>query len=293
MRLIAGMTGTTTLLIAASLGAAVIAVPSTAKATAPGIPFAPHRAVYEMRLDESGSGKDIAGVEGRMVFDISGSPCAGYTLQNRMVTRIVDAEGVEVVSDIRSSTWEDGNGETFRFNSSQYLNNRLTENLEGEATRDPQNDRIEVVLKTPKAQELQVDADAQFPTQFSLKILEAARNGERVFQARVYDGSESGDKLFATTTFIGEETPPGEENAEMDVPAHTRLKSLRSWPVSISYFDRRSREDSTPSYQLSFQLYENGVSRKLRIDYGAFALKGQLSSLQFHDDAEACQQKPG
>lgn len=271
--------------IGAMLGGA-----ATAHATPAGLPFAPHRAVYEMQLAQTEAGKNIAGVEGRMVFDINGSACAGYTLENRMVTRIVDAEGVEVVSDIRSSTWEDGEGKQFRFTSTQYMNDQLTDNLKGKAVRQPP-DRIQVMLETPRETELRIKKNAQFPTQFSFKILEAAQQGKRILQANVYDGTETGDKLFETTTFIGEPIAPGED-MPAETPGHERLKDLRSWPVSISYYEAGAANEGVPNYQLSFRLYENGVSRKLKIDYGSFALSGQLSSLEFHS-AEPCPQKPG
>jgi hypothetical protein len=275
--------------IVASVAITTVFVP--ALATGLNMPFAPHRAVYEMQLDETDAAKNIAGVEGRMVFDISGSTCAGYTLENRMVTRIVDAEGVEVVSDIRSSTWEDSAGERFRFESSQYLNSQLTDNLKGEAARQEPEGPITITLEAPRAAQLRIEQQAQFPTQFSLKILEAARAGERVIQSNVYDGSETGDKLFATTTFIGERIAPGEESAA-DLPGRDRLSDLQSWPVSISYFEAGAPNDSVPNYQLSFRLYENGVSRKLRIDYGTFALTGELSSLEFYE-ADSCRQTSG
>jgi len=278
------MAGTLTILTA-------FAVSVPAYATVSGMPFAPHRAVYEMQLDETDAAKNIAGVEGRMVFDISGSVCAGYTLNNRMVTRIVDAEGVEVVSDIRSLTWEDSAGDRFQFTSSQYLNSQLTESLKGNAVREEADGAIKVTLEEPNDGELRINKNAQFPTQFSLKILESARQGERVIQANVYDGSESGDKLFATTTFIGEAITPG-EMTDGGTPGIERLQQLKSWPVSISYFEAGAANDSVPSYQLSFRLYENGVTRSLKIDYGTFALTGRLSSLEFHQ-TEPCPQKPG
>jgi hypothetical protein len=62
--------------------------------------------------------------------------------------------------------------------------------------------------------------------------------------------------------------------------------------VSISYFEAGAPNDSVPNYQLSFRLYENGVSRKLRIDYGTFALTGKLSSLEFYE-ADSCRRTSG
>ena len=36
-----------------------------------------------------------------------------------------------------------------------------------------------------------------------------------------------------------------------------------------------------PVYELSFLFFENGVSRKLFIDYGEFAIQGELKEITF------------
>jgi hypothetical protein len=60
--------------------------------------------------------------------------------------------------------------------------------------------------------------------------------------------------------------------------------------VTISYFTQGDG-DRTPVYTISFELYENGISRALKLDYGDFALKGDLQSLQVPTTAvaAACQ----
>ncbi|MGB6657002.1 MAG: DUF1849 family protein, partial [Methylovirgula sp.] len=57
------------------------------------------------------------------------------------------------------------------------------------------------------------------------------------------------------------------------------LEHMRRWPVSISYFDPGNKDES-PDYTLSFELYENGISRALRLDYGDFVLAGEMKSLE-------------
>ncbi len=47
--------------------------------------------------------------------------------------------------------------------------------------------------------------------------------------------------------------------------------------------------DQTPAYTISFDLYENGVSRALKLDYGDFALRGELKSLDVSPATGACQ----
>ena len=57
------------------------------------------------------------------------------------------------------------------------------------------------------------------------------------------------------------------------------MDAMTRWPVSISYFDE-GRKDGEPAYTLGFELYENGVSRALRFDYGDFVLGGEMTSLE-------------
>ena len=45
-----------------------------------------------------------------------------------------------------------------------------------------------------------------------------------------------------------------------------------------------------PVYELAFLMFENGVSRKLYIDYGEFALQGELTEITFHEPSK-CEQK--
>ncbi len=249
--------------------------------------YVPHRAIYEMKLNSSRASANISDVRGRLVFDFTGSPCEGYTLNTRLVTQITDTEGQRIISDLRSSTWEDGKGMRFLFNSSQYLNNRLTESLMGRAERS-EDEGIAIEIEKPQQSRLRIGSTTRFPTQYSLDVLEAALAGRFVIQSTIYDGSEQGDKLFDTTAIIGKPIEAGSE-AQDTSEVSQELEGLRSWPVSISYFDFGAEADATPSYELSFRLYENGVSRNLQINYGEFTLTGALSSLELYEQANCAE----
>ena len=84
-----------------------------------------HRAIYEMTLDDARTASGITGIDGRMVFEFTGSECDGYSLNMRMVTQMTDSQGQTNLTDLRSSTWEQGDGQKFRFQSAQYLNDKL------------------------------------------------------------------------------------------------------------------------------------------------------------------------
>jgi len=266
-----------------------LARPAEAFAAKEPIKLTPHRAVYEVTLDEARSASGITGIDGRMVFEFSGSECDGYTLNMRMVTQMTDSQGQTNLTDLRSSTWEQGNGQKFRFQSAQYLNDKLGDVTMGRATRNP-DAAVQVKLSQPSRAELNLSGKVLFPTQHSLALMNAALDGQGLLQAQIYDGSEKGQKVYETTAFIGKPVAPGTED-KLEAPAKEKgLAGLVSWPVSIGYFESKAG-DLTPSYQIDFRLYANGVSRELLIDYGDFSVHGTLTSLEYLKAAE-CRDPP-
>ena len=247
-----------------------------------------HRAIYEMELDDTHSisgVSGITGIDGRMVFEFTGSECDGYSLNMRLVTQMTDSQDSTNVTDLRSSTWEQGNGRTFRFQSSQFVNEKPTDVTTGRAMRETPNEAIRVKLSQPARAELKLTGPVLFPTQHSLALIEKARAGQTLFQARIYDGSDKGQKVYDTTAVIGRVVPPGADRSLEPVAKDKGLGELASWPVSIGYFEEQGG-DLIPSYQIDFRLYDNGVSRELLIDYGNFSVHGTLTSLEYLNTPE-------
>jgi hypothetical protein len=270
----------------AALGAAVLCAAvavQAARASADGVVLVPHRAVYELALATTRGGSGVSSVVGRMVYDLTGSPCEGYTQNMRFVTRIAHQSGGTSVTDLRSSTWEDAAGKRFRFDSSQYRDDKSTETTTGDATRSEPDGAIKVDLSKPAKRTLTMPAGAYFPIQHSIALIEAARAGKASLRADLYDGSEKGEKVYDTVTAVGRLQPPGR------LPAGVKGDRLnaRAWPVSIAYFEPRSENsDAQPVYEISFLMYENGVSRNLHIDYGDFVLEGDITQIDFHEPSK-------
>ena len=90
---------------------------------------------------------------------------------------------------------------------------------------------------------------------------------------------------------IGREIQPGERNRDDAAAAEPKLASVPRWPVTVSYFERGKAQNGSeqlPAYAISFELYANGISRALSLDYNNFVINGKLSSLEFKD-AKPCQ----
>ncbi len=259
-------------------------------AAAKGVVLAPHRAVYEMTLGASRSGA-VTAVNGRMVFEITGSVCEGYTQNMRFVTEMRSSEGEPVLSDQRSSTWEDGEGRMFRFNTTQLRNQKPAETTVGDANRAGPQGEVKVDITKPAKATKTLAPGTYFPVQHSIALIEAAKAGKAKFQADIYDGSEKGEKLYDTSARIGK-TTSAKANAELtSLKGAEKLDNVPSWPVTISYYERgNTAQDATPVYELSFVFHDNGVSRKLVIDYGDFSIKGELSKIEFLEPGK-CEKK--
>ena len=270
------------LLLAAAL-AATATIPAARAVPADGVALAPHRAVYDLKLLKSHGTRGVAAVRGRILYDFSGNACDGYDLKFRQLSELDSGEGKTVLSDLNSTTWEDAKAKAFRFSSQTRTNDKAGDPVNGEAERRAK--AVAISLSKPKHKALRIPPDAVFPTEHMRRIIAAARAGQNMLELPVYDGSETGEKLYNTFTLIGKAIPPGARpptDAAAKVPA---LDKLTRWPVTISYFDKladseRRKGEQTPVYVIGFQLYENGISRKLVLDYNDFTIEGDMTSLE-------------
>ena len=269
----------TCLMAAACLGAAGAAAASGA--------LAPHRAVYDLKLLKSLGKRSIESVRGRILYDFTGSPCEGYALQFRQVSQLDSGEGKMSLSDLRAATWEDGDAKSFRFNSENKVNERVVDTVDGSAGRS--DSQVSVRLSKPAPKNFDLDAKVVFPTEHVRRVIEAAEAGKSLLELSVFDGSESGDKVFSTLAVIGNVIAPGEKLPDDAAAGNATLAALKRWPVTISYFDQTAAKtgEQTPAYAIGFELYENGISRALSLDYGDFVVSGTMSQLELKD-ATAC-----
>src|SRR5262249_35618982 len=102
--------------------AAIPVLMDVSAAQAGTVVLAPHRAVYDLKLLRTPGKRQIESVRGRILYDFSGSPCEGYILQFRQVSELDSGEGKIALSDLRANTWEEADAKSFRFNSTNYLN---------------------------------------------------------------------------------------------------------------------------------------------------------------------------
>ena len=282
-----------------SLGLLVLASFSIAQGeeentTAP-VALVPHRAIYELSLGTTRSNSQLASVRGRILYDFGGSACQGYSLDFRQVSELDSGEGKVSTSDLRSTTWEGADAKSFRFTSQNFVDENLIDSVDGHAEREPT--KTAVALEKPQQKNLSLAPGVVFPTEHMVRVIKAARAGQTVLSFPVYDGSETGDKVFDTLTVIGHEIKPDERNHDDAATVEPKLASVPRWPVTVSYFERGKADNNdteqTPAYAISFELYANGISRALALDYNNFVINGKLASLDIKNSDPTCPDRTG
>lgn len=238
--------------------------------------FVPHRAIYDIGLARSEDGSGVSSAEGRMVFEVTGSACNGYSMRQRMIVNIGDEDGNIGVLDFRIRTFESGDGQVYDFSSRTTMNKEVVESVEGKARRE--GSKIEISLTEPAKKTVELDSGVLFPSQHLQAIIDAAMANRRVLSAEIYEGAGKGEASDEATAAIGNALP-------LDASSPLR-NGVRRWPISVGYFEpgEASADDDLgeelPSYQLSFTLYENGVTNDLVMDYGKYALSGSLKTIE-------------
>src|ERR1700754_4955418 len=91
-------------------------------ALAAGPAFLSHQALYDLTLLKSRGSNNVNAARGRILYNFSGSACEGYTSEFRQVSELNSSEGKMTLSDLRSTSWEDGAGKSYRFKIDTRMN---------------------------------------------------------------------------------------------------------------------------------------------------------------------------
>jgi hypothetical protein len=245
----------------------------------------PHRAIYEIELKEATERSGIATMNGRIVYEMNGNECDGMSVRYRFVSR-VNANGEIFTTDQQTASFESPDGSQYTFLTKSYVNEALDRTVKGVAEQTGSG--LQVKLDSPEKRELELKG-ASFISTHLVKMIEEARDGTAFFKLNVFDGGDGADEVLKTTNVIGGPDIVDEVFDGEKAEAVAGLKNETSWPVTIGYFDNLITDstEGMPVYQVSFLLYEGGISRKLTMSYPDYSITGSLVSLELLEQ-EAC-----
>nr|WP_321444261.1 DUF1849 family protein [uncultured Cohaesibacter sp.] len=252
------------------------------------VALAPYRAVYEITLEEGGrrlaQPAALRSLSGRMVYELMGSSCEGYSMTQRLVTAADMVEGGRILEDLQMAGFEDIRAGSFEFVSRRLIGDKLAQKQRGVASL--KGDKTELTLREPRADHLTLPHKVLFPISFQKALIKAALKGERLFSAHLFDGADKVGTYYHTTSTIGPEATSGPGAAPESGPLEA-LGKMKRWPLTIAYFQASEQSEAmTPLYELSTILFENGVSGSLRLVFSDYVMRATLKSIDMLPVAE-------
>ncbi|MGF1474235.1 MAG: EipB family protein [Geminicoccaceae bacterium] len=234
----------------------------------------PHRAVYQLSLNDSqGSVVDANGLLAMEWRDA----CDGWVSNQQLMFVASTDGGRSFDMDVRFTSWESDDNTKLRFTTQTFSGGRLLEKYEGHALLDRPGGSGRALYSLPNKVELDLPQGTVFPTEHVRRLLNSARSGQFLASHQVFDGAgPASDALNLVTAFIGQRAV-----AERD-----SVTDSRQWPMSLAYFQKS--DDALPSFEVTFDLGDNGVMRALSLDYGDFVLGAALEQLTMLEQPAGC-----
>jgi len=246
----------------AAIPLATAALPLPAEA----VSLASHRAAYRLALDASRPSQEVESAAGAMLYEVV-DRCEGWTVEQRFTLHVVSRSGQPYEMSSDYVTWEEKDGTRFRFRLRQASDGSVVQLIVGEARIDPATGTGEARYTSPGQQTVPLPRGTLFPMLHTLRLIEAAQRGARVFPVPVFDGTEEDGARDTNTVIISRLAPDAAH-------AQPRLRPLASFRVRIAFFDPAG--SGQPDYEVGIRYFANGVADELRMDFGDFAVRGEL-----------------
>ncbi len=271
----------------------------------------PHALRYEITLHEAQERSGIIAADGVLASRLRGGSCEGWTSDSRMQVRFVFRRLGVRETDTRVSSWESDSGDTYYGVLQRSLNGRMLETYRVRARRTRPGAPFALRMLEPKRQDGQLPASTLFPTGALKRVLRAAHEGERTISLLLYEGDDEMAPQQVVVTIGGRRTaidaaartPPehGDEAGERDTGDLALLARMPYWPVSMAYYgppradekdDARTeggeealireeaRRRGVPEYEVSFRLYENGITGDALLIYDDYVLRARVVELK-------------
>ncbi len=257
--------------------ALAVCLPVAEAMAAPKIVLAPHRAVYDLSLEQSANGETVA-ASGNMVYEVHDA-CNAWATEQTLTINSVDRDGHQSSTRSDYATFETKNGQSFNFTMRQLEGGHQGAGIRGHASVPASGGSGLVQFTEPSGTILTLPAGTLFPMSHTKAILQAAAEGAKTASPTLFDGTGTdGAEYTAATILNWGATRSAPIDALGDVP---------SGRIHIAFYALHDL-GMTPEYEIGSRYFANGVSDRLDMDFGDYRLRGQLRSLVMLPSAKGC-----
>ena len=252
--------------------------------------FAPHKALYAVKLQSAKSGSQIINIDGHMYYDWT-YECGAWSSKHRfnVLYEYADSPAMRISSDF--SNYEDYNGSTLNYSTIRYQDGKQYENVRGHATAFADK-KGEAIYNEPPGLTQTLPVGTLYPMAHTIKVLNAAKDGQKFLNATVFDGSDE-DGPVEINAFIGKQIERADimdqikDNKALD----ETLIDGNARQIQLAFFPLNKQQDLA-DYEMSLTLHDNSVISDMVIDYSDFSVSQTLVAIEPVDPTEttkACQ----
>ncbi|MCA3388241.1 MAG: cell envelope integrity EipB family protein [Roseomonas sp.] len=236
--------------------------------------LASHRGIYDLTLDRARENAGIVEVSGAMLYELIDA-CESWTTRQRFSMTLRNREGTELETGSDYATLESMDGRNLRFSLTQVTQGAVSSRVVGQAELGADGSGV-ARYSEPEAKELPIPPGTLLPNAHTIAALNAARAGQRLLVAPIFDGTTA-DGAQQTTTVVSPWQGP------QPMPEAPSLSTLGSSRMRIAFFEPDAEQAGgarTPSYEVSLRYFENGVADEMIMDFGDFTVRAKLVRLE-------------
>ncbi len=230
-----------------------------------GIKLLSHKATYTLDVEDIEDNSFLEGGQGQTYFEIMEN-CEGWNVKEDYVL-IYELPNKKMTNSYSSySTFENFSGtkHSFELNEKSELNG----NNSYQGFVEKNNINISGSVINSSIKKLSFKKDTLLPIEHLKKLIEAAKNGEKIFTKKVFFGNEQKEYIKIVSAFIGKK-----RNSRFNDFDYFRNKIV--WPMKIAFYNESSKSEN-PDYEILLDLDESGVVHSYEVHYGNFKIKAVL-----------------
>lgn len=258
------------------------AAPAASAPLASSVTFAPHKALYELKLVAVSSGAGITDIRGNMLYE-QDDACDAWTTDHRFTIEYYYPERPASVNTTHYVSWEAKDQSQFQFNSERQENGAPVELLRGAVTRGADTAAVAEYTR-PEDLYFNLPKGYVLPSFHTQEIIRAAREGRPVFNSVLFDGTDKKGPV-EVNAIVTRKLTAAEVESKLPAPRGDAKfdKSLLggdAWLVRMAVFPADDAEGMSPTYEMNMVLHENGVVSHVLVDYKTFKVEQTLTAVE-------------
>lgn len=259
------------------------ALPAAAQIPAAQASYAPHKALYELRLVSVSSGAGVTDIRGNMLYE-QDDACDAWTTDHRFTLEYYYPERPASVNTTHYVSWEAKDQSSFQFSSERQENGTPAEQLRGSVTRGPDSTAV-AEFSRPEDLYFELPKGYVLPSFHTQELIRRAQAGARTYHSILFDGTDKEGPVEVNAVITRKLTTeevmrrvPSEpkEGAKMD----KALLSGAAWLVRMAVFPTGDAENMSPTYEMNLTLHDNGVVSHVLVDYKSFKVEQTLTAIE-------------